>query len=150
MFIKQSDIVRLRNVCLISIVLTKSFNLIPTSKKSTEFFQSVRIFPAVFVQIFEKVIWEHCCQRVLVLVPVVLQRSRLWHCVDGFIPETFGADQVFANFWLYFVCFLFQWQSHYFPDTLCMCFQKKILIPDDLIHISGLQQLCPPDIKHPL
>ncbi len=29
------------------------------SKKSTEFFQSVRIFPAVFVRIFEKVIWEH-------------------------------------------------------------------------------------------
>ncbi len=42
-----------------SIVLTKSFNLIPMLKKSTEFFQSLRIFSAVFVQIFEKVIWEH-------------------------------------------------------------------------------------------
>ncbi len=31
------------------------------SKKSTEFFQSVRIFPAVFVRIFEKVICKHCC-----------------------------------------------------------------------------------------
>ncbi len=60
MFIKQFDIVRLRNVCLISIVLTKSFNLIHTSKKSTEFFQSVRIFPTAFARIFEKVIWEHC------------------------------------------------------------------------------------------
>ncbi len=49
----------MRNVCLISIVLPKSFNLIPMSKKSTEFFQSIGIFPAVFVRIFEKVIWEH-------------------------------------------------------------------------------------------
>ncbi len=61
MFIKWFDIVRLRNVCLISIVLTKFFNLIPMLKKSTEFFQSVRIFPTIFVWIFEKVIWEHCC-----------------------------------------------------------------------------------------
>ncbi len=60
MFIKWLDIVRLRNVCLISIVIAKSFNLIPMSKKSTEFFQSVRIFPIVFVRIFEEVIWEHC------------------------------------------------------------------------------------------
>ncbi len=46
-------------VCFISIIFTKSFNLIPMSKKSTEFFQSVRFFPPVFVRIFEKVIWEH-------------------------------------------------------------------------------------------
>ncbi len=59
MFIKQFDIVRLRNVWLISIVLTKSFNLIPMPKKSMEFVQSARIFPTVFVRIFEKVIWEH-------------------------------------------------------------------------------------------
>ncbi len=31
----------------------------PMSKKSTEFFQSVRIFATVFVRIFEKAIWEH-------------------------------------------------------------------------------------------
>ncbi len=43
MFIKQFNI-RLRNLCLISILLAKSFNLIPMLKKSTEFFQSVRIF----------------------------------------------------------------------------------------------------------
>ncbi len=49
----------MRNLCLISIVLAKSFNLIPMLKKSTEFFQSVQIFPTVFVRIFEKVIWEH-------------------------------------------------------------------------------------------
>ncbi len=30
------------------------------SKKVRKFFQSVRIFPTVFVRIFEKVIWEHC------------------------------------------------------------------------------------------
>ncbi len=60
MFTKQFDIVRLRNVCLISIVLAKSFNLIPMSKKSMEFFQSVQIFPTAFVRIFDKVIWEHC------------------------------------------------------------------------------------------
>ncbi len=47
------------NVYLISIVFTKFFDLIPMSKKSTEFFQFVRIFPAVFAQIFGKVIWEH-------------------------------------------------------------------------------------------
>ncbi len=29
------------------------------SKKSMEFFQFVQIFPAVFVRIFEKVIWKH-------------------------------------------------------------------------------------------
>ncbi len=34
--------------------------LLRSRVKSTEFFQSVRIFPAVFVRIFEKVIWEHC------------------------------------------------------------------------------------------
>ncbi len=60
MFIKQFDIVRLKNVRFISIVLAKSFNLIPMSRKSTDFFQSVRIFPTAFVWIFEKVIWEHC------------------------------------------------------------------------------------------
>ncbi len=51
-------------------VLRKSFNLIPTSEKSTEFFQSVRIFPAVFVRIFEKVIWEHCAIGVQGWVPI--------------------------------------------------------------------------------
>ncbi len=49
----------MRNVCVISMVLAKSFNLIHMSKRSTEFFQSVWIFPTTFVQIFEKVVWEH-------------------------------------------------------------------------------------------
>ncbi len=44
MFIKQFDIVRLRNVCLISIVLAKSFNLIPMSKKVRNFFSLYGFF----------------------------------------------------------------------------------------------------------
>ncbi len=40
MFIKWFDIIRLRNVYLISIVLTKSFNLIPMSKKKVRNFFS--------------------------------------------------------------------------------------------------------------
>ncbi len=78
MFIKWFNIVRLRNVCLISIVLTKSFNLIPmSSKKSTEFFQSVRIFPTMFVRIFEKVIWEHWS---LYTSHNIADFSHLWFC----------------------------------------------------------------------
>ncbi len=41
------------------------------SKISTEFFQSVRIFPTVFVRIFEKVIWEHCFRY----------NRYFWHCL---------------------------------------------------------------------
>ncbi len=44
MFIKQFDIVRLRNVDLISIALAKSFNLIPMSKKVRNFFSLCGFF----------------------------------------------------------------------------------------------------------
>ncbi len=44
MFIKQFDIVRLRNVRLISIVLTKSFELIPYRKKVRNFFSLYEFF----------------------------------------------------------------------------------------------------------
>ncbi len=42
--IKWFDIFRLRNVCLISIVLTKSFNLIPCRKKVRNFFSLYGFF----------------------------------------------------------------------------------------------------------
>ncbi len=44
MFIKQFSIVRLRNVCLISVILVKSFNLIPMSKKVRNFFRLYEFF----------------------------------------------------------------------------------------------------------
>ncbi len=51
------------------------------SKKSTEFFQSVRIFPAVFVRIFEKVLWEHCFCRTTHLLHITAQCYHFQHLV---------------------------------------------------------------------
>ncbi len=62
MFIKCFDIVRLRNV------LQNPLIWYPRRKKSTEFFQSVQIFPTAFVRIFEKVIWEHWCGGLVFLL----------------------------------------------------------------------------------
>ncbi len=133
MFIKQFDIVRFRSVCLISIVLTKSFNLMPMSKKSTVFFQSVRIFRTVFVRIFEKVIGNHTQSRQTrfpsLLYNCLLSRVMLSALVAGSFEKYFGKFQKILSkniqrFFFQKICAVLQKISKIIPENFEKYFRK--------------------------